>query len=156
MLCYQLCPWKTRSLRSIVSGHSHYTFAMVALISTPIPASIREIPSGPLAFGILVSVDDRLEFTTKKNIGVAVKSNQTLTSFKEDLLTHHGLVLTDLTLILIGRELKDDAQTLEELGFIPGCTVHAGKYSFRCGCGHPMDLDFSCEGTILRVDSNVG
>jgi len=71
-------------------------------------------------------------------------------------LTHHGLLLTDFTLILIGRELKDDEKTLEELGFIPGCTVHAGKYSFRSGCGRPIDFDFSCESAILRLYSNIG
>ena len=87
-----------------------------------------------------MSVDDRFEFTTKKTIGIEVKSNQTLVSFKEDLLIHHGLLLTAFTLILVGRELKDDEKTLEELGFITGCTVHAGKYSFRCGCGHSIRL----------------
>jgi len=114
-------------------------------------ASIREDPSGPSAFGILVSVDDRLEFTTEKHICVAVKSNQTLASFKEDLLTHHGLLLTDFTLILIGRELKDDEKTLEELGFIPGCTVHAvAKVQFCVSTPTSGDFEMAV-GPMTRI-----
>jgi hypothetical protein len=51
-----------------------------------------------------------------------------LASFKQELFNKHALLLADYTLILIGRELKDDERTLEVLGFIPGCTIHAGKY----------------------------
>ena len=92
------------------------------------PASIQQISSGTFAFGVLLSVDDRLELTTKDMLGVAIKSDQTLASFREDILNRYGVNLSDYTLILIGRELKDDEKTLGELGFIPGCTVHAGKY----------------------------
>jgi len=63
-------------------------------------------------------------------IGVAVKPDQKLASFKEEVLNKHSLLLTDYTLILIGRELVDDEKTLGDLGFTPGCTVHAGKYYF--------------------------
>jgi hypothetical protein len=63
-------------------------------------------------------------------LGVAIKSDQTLASFKEDVFHKYGLQLSDYTLILIGRELKDDDKILGDLGFIPGCTIHAGKYIY--------------------------
>jgi Ubiquitin family len=95
-----------------------------------VQASIQQIPSGPSGFGVLLSVDDRLELTTTDMLGVAIKSDQTLASFKEDVFHKYGLQLSDYTLILIGRELKDDDKILGDLGFIPGCTVHAGKYIY--------------------------
>lgn len=89
--------------------------------------STAETPSGPSEFGILLSIDDRLDDNRKNFFGVAVRSDQTLGKFKEEVLERHATLLSDYTLILIGRELKDDQKTLGDLGFISGCTVHAGK-----------------------------
>jgi len=82
-------------------------------------------PSGPSEFGILLSIDERLDDDRKNLLGVAVKSDQTLGEFKEEVLDKHAILLSDYTLILIGRELKDDQRTLGDLGFTSGCTVHA-------------------------------
>lgn len=94
------------------------------------PSEIRESPppafSAPSEFGVLLSVDERLERDQKNLLGVAVKSTQTLAEFKQQVLEKHHIVLSDYTLILIGRELKDDQKTLEALGLISGCTIHAG------------------------------
>jgi len=87
--------------------------------------SIRETPVGPSEFSVLVSIDERLEAGDKILLGVAVKSDQTLADFKGVVLDKHSVVLSDYTLILISRELKDDQKTLEDLGFISGCTIHA-------------------------------
>lgn len=88
--------------------------------------SIWETVSPPSALGILLSIDERMEGASGKRMGVAVKLDQTLGSFKQHLLDKHGILCSDYTLILIGRELKDDNMALGDLGFIPGCTVHAG------------------------------
>jgi len=86
--------------------------------------SIREI-SGPSEFGILLSIDDRLDDNRNIIFGVAIKSDQTLGEFKEGVLDKYAICLSDYTLILIGRELEDDRKTLGDLGFTSGCTVHA-------------------------------
>ena len=84
-------------------------------------------PNRPSEFGVLLSVDERLEENRKNLLGVAVRSNQTLAEFKTQVLEKHGIDLSEYTLILIGRELKDDQKTLDALGMISGCTVHAGE-----------------------------
>jgi hypothetical protein len=90
-------------------------------------------------------------------MGVAVKSDQTLASFKEEVLEKYGFGLSDYTLILIGRELKDDTKTLGDLGFIPGCTVHAGKLFPVNSQPEPLViLRCSCQSAILCIDSNSG
>ena len=76
---------------------------------------------------MLLSVDERLEKNKKNLLGVAVRSDQTLAEFKAQVLEKHGIYLSDYTLILIGRELKDNQKTLDALGMISGCTVHAGE-----------------------------
>jgi len=115
--------------------------------------SIRENPTGPFAFGVLLSIDDRLEDTEKNLMGVAVKSDQTLGLFKEDILNKHCVLLTDYTLILIGRELKDDGKTLGDLGFIPGCTVHAvANVQFCVSTPTSGDFDMAV-GPMTRVSA---
>jgi hypothetical protein len=47
-------------------------------------------------------------------------------------MNRHSVNLSNYALILMGRDLKDDNAFLSDLGFVPGCTVHAGKYS------HPL------------------
>lgn len=84
-------------------------------------------PNRPSEFGVLLSVDERLEENRKNLLGVAVRSNQTLAEFKTQVLEKHGIDLSEYTLILIGRELKDDQKALDALGMISGCTVHAGE-----------------------------
>ncbi|KZP21298.1 hypothetical protein FIBSPDRAFT_931724 [Athelia psychrophila] len=72
-----------------------------------------------------VSIDDRIEDAEGSRIEVAGRLDQTLSSFKELLLSQHSFHCAERSLILIGRELKDDEQTLGDLGFVEGCTVHA-------------------------------
>ncbi|KZP17367.1 hypothetical protein FIBSPDRAFT_29992 [Athelia psychrophila] len=91
--------------------------------------SVWEAVSAPSAIGILVSIDDRIEDAERNRIGVAVRLDQTLGSFKELLLNKHAFTCTEHSLILIGRELKDDEQTLGDLGFIEGCTIHLRRCS---------------------------
>ena len=87
-----------------------------------------EAVSAPSAIGIVVSIDNRLDDAHLRRIGVAVRLDQTLGAFKQHLLDKHAFNCTEHTLILIGRELKDDEseQTLGDLGFKEGCTIHAG------------------------------
>ncbi|KZP20342.1 hypothetical protein FIBSPDRAFT_932376 [Athelia psychrophila] len=94
--------------------------------STPVGMNIlRESVSAPFAIGILVSIDDRIEGTEGNCIGVTVRLDQTLGSFKELQLNKQPFHCAEHSLILDGRELKDDEQTLGDLGFVEGCTVHA-------------------------------
>ncbi|KZP20335.1 hypothetical protein FIBSPDRAFT_1044972 [Athelia psychrophila] len=74
---------------------------------------------------ILVSVDDRIEDAEGSRIGVVVRLDQTMGSFKELLLNRHSFHCAEHSLILNGHELKDDEQTLGDLGVVRGCTVHA-------------------------------
>jgi len=61
------------------------------------------------------------------------------------------LSLSDYTLILIGRELKDDERTLEDLGFISGCTVHAVTQVQLC-VSTPAAGDFEMAvGPMTRI-----
>lgn len=89
--------------------------------------SIQEAPSRASEFGVLLSIDDRLDDDRKDFMGVAVRSDQTLGQFKEEVLNKYAVLLSDYTLILIGRELLDDQKTLGDSGFTSGCTIHAGK-----------------------------
>lgn len=116
---------------AVYSGKLHSYCSVLRLILCFILLVIRDSPppssTGPSEFGVLLSVDERLEKNQKNLLGVAVKATQTLAEFKTQVLEKHGIVLSDYTLILIGRELKDDRKTLEALGLISGCTVHAGE-----------------------------
>ena len=107
-------------------------------------------------FNVLLSVNNQLEIATKNLLEVEVKSDQTLASFKRELINKYALLLADYTLILIGRELKDDERTLEVLGFIPGCTIHAGKYYLFIVVVASDDICCSGESAILRLNSNCG
>lgn len=53
--------------------------------------------------------------------------HQTLAEFEVDVAQKLSINLTNYTLILDGREMKADTFTLEDLGFVSGCTLHAGE-----------------------------
>ncbi|KZP21315.1 hypothetical protein FIBSPDRAFT_931733 [Athelia psychrophila] len=79
----------------------------------------------PSTISILVSIDDRIKNAEGSRIGFAVRLDRTLGSFKELLLNKHAFDCAEHSLILLGREIKDDEQTLGDLGFVEGCTLHA-------------------------------
>ncbi|KZP10615.1 hypothetical protein FIBSPDRAFT_899579 [Athelia psychrophila] len=84
-----------------------------------------EAVSSPYAIDIQVSIDDRIEGAEGSRIGVAVRLDQTLGSFKELLTNKHCFRCAENSLILDALELKDDEQTVGDLGFVEGCTVDA-------------------------------
>ncbi|KZP16438.1 hypothetical protein FIBSPDRAFT_60290 [Athelia psychrophila] len=76
---------------------------------------------------ILVWIDDRIQDTEGSQIGVTVRLDQTLGSFKKLLFDKHSFRCTKHSLILNSRELKNDDHTLGCLHFVDGCTVNAGR-----------------------------
>jgi hypothetical protein len=112
--------------------------------------SIQEM-SGPSEFGVLLSIDDRLQEEKRNIFGVAVKSDQTLGQFREEVLDKHAIRLSDYTLILIGRELKDDQRTLGDLGFTSGCTIHAVQFCVTTPGGEDFDMAVSPTTRISAV-----
>ncbi|KZP21345.1 hypothetical protein FIBSPDRAFT_931752 [Athelia psychrophila] len=84
-----------------------------------------EAVSESSVIGILVSIDDRIQDAEGSRVGVTVSLGQTLGSFKELLSNEHSFHCAENSLILNGCELKDNEQTLGDLGFVEGCTVHA-------------------------------
>ncbi|KZP16664.1 hypothetical protein FIBSPDRAFT_934545, partial [Athelia psychrophila] len=81
--------------------------------------------SAPSAIDILVLIDDQTDGAEGSRIWVEVMLDQTFASFRELLLDCHSCYRAEHSLILFGRELKDDEQTLGDLGFVERCTVHA-------------------------------
>ena len=97
------------------------------------PASERtEIKAGKQpanSFSILLSIDERKNEVLKPKdfLPFAVLPYQTLAEFEIDVARKLSINLTNYTLILDGREMKADTFTLEDLGFVSGCTLHAGE-----------------------------
>lgn len=89
-------------------------------------ASTRNPTSGPVKFGVLLAVDERFQYGKKDTLDIEVQSDQTLGTFKEQVLTKYAVALWDYTLIFVDRELKDDQQTLHGLGFTSNSMIHAG------------------------------
>ncbi|KZP10612.1 hypothetical protein FIBSPDRAFT_201693 [Athelia psychrophila] len=111
----------------LVNGEYQCLILCSASADMSILVSVGVAVSTSSAIGILVLVDNRIEDVEGSCIGVAVRLDQTLDSFKELLLNTHCFHCAEHSLILNGLELKDDEQTLGDLGFVEGCTVDAGK-----------------------------
>jgi hypothetical protein len=77
----------------------------------------------------VLSIDERQRDGKPRAFKVSVRDDQTLPEFEEGVMNRHSVNLSNYALILMGRDLKDDNAFLSDLGFVPGCTVHAGKYS---------------------------
>jgi len=78
----------------------------------------------------VLSIDERVQGGKPKKFRVPAKDDQTLAEFEEDVLSRHTINLSNYALILMGRELKDDYASLSDLGFVSGCTIHAGIHTF--------------------------
>ncbi|KAF7986049.1 hypothetical protein HWV62_41420 [Athelia sp. TMB] len=127
-----------------------------------------EAVSAPSAIGMIVSIDNRLGDAYLRRIGVAVRLDQTLGTFKQHLLDKHAFDCTEHTLILIGRELKDDdsEQTLGDLGLKEGCTIHAvAAIQFSVATQADEDYEFALKPTtriseirklLGEIDADVG
>lgn len=82
-------------------------------------------------FTMLLSIDERKNEVLKPKdfLPFVVMPQQTLAEFEADVAQKLSKNLTNYTLILDGREMKADTFTLEDLGFVSGCTLHAGGLS---------------------------
>lgn len=80
-------------------------------------------------FGILLSIDERKHDAEDhlKFLAFEVFQSQTLAEFEDEVQARLTINLSNYTLILKGREMKEDGATLENLGFTPGSTLHAGN-----------------------------
>jgi hypothetical protein len=63
----------------------------------------------------------------KERFDVLVKHRQTLREFREAVSGQHNFSISNHVLISVGRELKAEDATLEELGILSGYTIYAGK-----------------------------
>ena len=81
------------------------------------------------SFSILLSIDERKNEILKPKdfLPFVVMPHQTLAEFEADVAQNLSINLTNYTLILDGREMKADTFSLEDLGFVSGCTLHAGE-----------------------------
>lgn len=72
--------------------------------------SVCEGVSAASDIRILVSIDDQIQDTKRSHIGVAVRLDQTFGSYEELHLNKQSFHRAGSSLILNGRELKDDEQ----------------------------------------------
>ncbi|KZP27653.1 hypothetical protein FIBSPDRAFT_886232 [Athelia psychrophila] len=119
--------------------------------STPVDRSIVfKAVSDTSAIDIRVLIDGRIESAEGNRIEAAVRLDQTLGSFKEVLFNKHSFHRAEHSLIFNGLELKDDEQTLGDLGFVEGCTVDAvATVQLSVATLAGKDYNFSLKATTL-------